>query len=94
MALKRVADRVSAREPEKINVSLVELSLELDVDADSEWFCQHPGQDIRERRPTALEIAACQVPPDSVVEVIQVAPGVHYRKMGNPRRRRPGTERK
>lgn len=59
---------------------LCEESLKKDTPADTAWFLEHPGERIRVRPSTPLEIAAFQLPADSETAVFEVEPGKHIRR--------------
>lgn len=59
------------------------------VDDDAEWFRQHPGSHIRERRITPAEQAEFEMSagwrPGTLVVVVQLQPGVRIRKVSESR---------
>ena len=67
------------------NFKLCLQSLEHDTPADAAWFAEHPGQHVRVRPPTPLEIAAFCLPKNSETIVHEIEPGQHVREFRSPR---------
>ena len=59
-------------------------SLDVDTRADELWFAQHPGETVRLRTPTALEVRAFKLPPNARASVILDRQGKCWREFRYP----------